>query len=150
MRYVVAKSIADVGFSESEVQYCNLWNPTGTNWGACQTRAQYCRRLPVRLCVVSWLECIAMLRTGRAGGGDIVKLEAYCSGKQIMFPFPKVPGHKLRLRPLPNDCTAVAMPCSTTRWGWSLAVFLFTMTHLQWALTQLLRGTYFGSCRCSL
>jgi len=46
------------------VQYCNLWNPTATNWGACMT--------------------------GRAGGGDIVKLEAYCSGRQIMFPFPKV------------------------------------------------------------
>ncbi|CAE7210002.1 unnamed protein product [Symbiodinium natans] len=46
------------------VQYCNLWNPTVTNWGACQT--------------------------GRAGAGDIVKLEAYCSGRQIMFPFPKV------------------------------------------------------------
>jgi len=46
------------------VQYCNLWNPTATNWGACQT--------------------------GRAGGGDIVKLEAYCSGKQMLFPFPKV------------------------------------------------------------
>ncbi|OLQ07764.1 hypothetical protein AK812_SmicGene8752 [Symbiodinium microadriaticum] len=50
------------------VQYCNLWNPTATNWGACMTGS----------------------KTGRAGGGDIVKLEAYCSGKQILFPFPKV------------------------------------------------------------
>lgn len=46
------------------VQYCNIWNPTATNWGACLT--------------------------GRAGAGDIVKLEAYCSGKQIFWPFPKV------------------------------------------------------------
>eukprot|EP00434_Breviolum_minutum_P014609 symbB.v1.2.012879.t1/scaffold876.1/size155678/4 len=46
------------------VQYCNVYNPTATNWGACQT--------------------------GRAGAGDIVKLEAYCSGKQIFWPFPKV------------------------------------------------------------
>lgn len=29
------------------------------------------------------------LRTGRAGAGDIVKLEGYCSGTQIFWPFPK-------------------------------------------------------------
>jgi len=46
------------------VQYCHLLTPTQTNWGACQT--------------------------GRAGAGDIVKLESYCSGRQIFFPFPKV------------------------------------------------------------
>ncbi|CAK9018577.1 unnamed protein product [Durusdinium trenchii] len=57
---------ADIGKANLKflVQYCNLWNPTATNWGACMT--------------------------GRAGAGDIVKLEGYCSGTQIFWPFPKV------------------------------------------------------------
>jgi len=46
------------------VNYCHQVTPTLTNWGACQT--------------------------GRAGAGDIVKMEGYASGKQIIFPWPTV------------------------------------------------------------
>ena len=77
------------------MQYCNLWNPTATNWGACMTGS---KSLPLFPDVSGRFESMrCSVRTGRAGGGDIVKLEAYCSGRQIMFPFPKV--HPLFVAP---------------------------------------------------
>eukprot|EP00929_Paragymnodinium_shiwhaense_P118421 TRINITY_DN90342_c0_g1_i1.p1 TRINITY_DN90342_c0_g1~~TRINITY_DN90342_c0_g1_i1.p1 ORF type:complete len:1316 (+),score=338.31 TRINITY_DN90342_c0_g1_i1:96-4043(+) len=54
----------DIGKVSMEfvVNYCNINNPTNTNWGACQT--------------------------GRFGAGDIVKLEAYANGEQTVWPWP--------------------------------------------------------------